>query len=52
MIELIDVKESQNKIIELEFLDWIHPLMGVVTLKKDDGTPVILRVKIKEIVND
>lgn len=49
------MKETEAKdepVVEIEFLEWVHPRFGVVPIKKDDGTPVVLRVKIKERRNE
>ena len=37
-----------DPIIEIEFLDWVHPLMGVIPCNKFDGTPVVLRARIRK----
>lgn len=34
--------------VEIEFLEWIHPKMGVMPI--DPKTPLILKVKIREEV--
>ena len=54
MIEVKDEKPKTCKIkeVEIEFLEWIHPRWGVVNLNKEDGTPVVLKAKIKELVNE
>jgi len=34
--------------IEIEFLEWVHPLYGVMPAKFDSGKPLVLRAKLKE----
>lgn len=36
---------------EIEFLDWVHPKLGVVPAQVEGGKPLILRAKLKENSN-
>jgi len=37
-----------NTLEEIEFLDWVHPRLGVVPAQVENGKPLILRAKLKE----
>jgi hypothetical protein len=39
-------KQSTNSEVEIEFTEWMHPVMGVVPV--DPKTPLILKAKLKE----
>ena len=43
-----NVKTIRIREVEIEFLEWIHPKMGVMPI--DPKTPLILKVKIREEV--
>lgn len=44
----INVKTTKIREVEIEFMEWVHPQMGVVPV--DPKTPLILKVKIREEV--
>ena len=55
MIEVKDEKIKTYKIteVEMEFLEWVHPMWGVLPVNVgDDKRPLILKAKIKELVNE
>ena len=38
----------KDDVIEIEFLDWVHPRFGVLQANVEGGKPLILRAKLKE----
>ena len=41
-------QEQGEPVIEIEFLDWVHPKIGVMPVVVEGGKPLILRAKLKE----
>lgn len=44
----LNVKTTKIRDVEIEFMEWVHPQIGVVPV--DPKTPLILKVKIREEV--
>ena len=40
--------EWSEPVIEIEFLDWVHPKLGVMPVEVEGKKPLILRAKLKE----
>jgi len=40
--------EKQGRVIEIEFLDWVHPRFGIMPAKVEGDKPLVLRAKLKE----
>ena len=46
--EALAKQEQGEPVIEIEFLDWVHPKLGVMPVEVEGKRPLILRAKLKE----
>ena len=45
--EALAQPEQQEPVAEIEFLDWVHPKLGVTKVEVEGGKPLVLKAKIK-----